>query len=81
MVISQAHRGSLGLTGLFSAKISSFRVEFITHPFSPNNPSIFFRTASSIFISGGHGLLNPSPASFRVASILDFVPIAISDIA
>jgi hypothetical protein len=43
--------------------------------------SIRFRTDSSILINGGHGLLNPSPASLRVASIPSFVPIAISEVA
>ena len=37
--------------------------------------------ASSILINGGHGLLNPSPASLRVASIPSFDPIAISKVA
>jgi hypothetical protein len=46
-----------------------------------NSASIFLRTVSSILIRGGHGLLNPSPASFRVASIPSFVPIAISEVA
>jgi hypothetical protein len=37
----------------------------------------FWRTSSLIRINGGHGLLKPSPASLRVASIPSFVPIAI----
>ena len=46
-----------------------------------NSASIFRRTSSLIRINGGHGLLNPSPASLRVASIPSFEPIAISDVA
>jgi len=34
-----------------------------------------------ILLTGGHGLLNPSPASLPVASMPIFVPIAISDVA
>src|SRR5438477_2211297 len=51
------------------------------HSFPPSSKLIFFRTVSSILINGGHGLLNPSPASFRVASIPSFVPMAISEVA
>ena len=46
-----------------------------------NKASILRRTSSLILINGGHGLLNPSPASLRVASIPSFVPIAISEVA
>lgn len=45
------------------------------------NLPIFCRTSSLILINGGHGLLKPSPASLRVASIPSFVPIAISEVA
>jgi len=46
---------------------------------SRKSSEIFVRTVSSIWINGGHGLLNPSPASLRVASTPSFVPIAISE--
>ena len=51
------------------------------HGLFPHSASIFRRTSSLILISGGHGLLNPSPASLCVASIPSFVPIAISEAA
>ena len=38
-------------------------------------------TASSILMSGDHGLLKPSPANLRGASIPSFVRIAISEVA
>jgi hypothetical protein len=46
-----------------------------------NNAAIFFRTDSSILISGGHVRLKPSPGSFFVASIPILLPIAISLVA
>ena len=52
---------------------------WIHHFYLLNRTSDFILSVSSILIRGGHGLLKSAPASCRVASILSFVPIAISD--
>ena len=59
----------------------SFYVSFHWISYRLKSFSTFAFTAASILINGGHGLLNPSPASLRVASIPSFVPIAISLVA
>ena len=43
-----------------------------------NSASIFFRTLSSILMSGGQGRLKPSPGSFFVKSMPSLLPLAIS---
>src|ERR1035441_4003428 len=54
------------------------------HPYQapfPNSESIFFRTASSILMSGGQARLKPSPGIFFVASKPILLPMAISLVA
>ena len=60
---------------------SWLKVESSSQRLPPNKESIFRRTSSFIFMSGGHGLLKPSPGNFFVASIPNFEPIAISEVA
>jgi hypothetical protein len=81
---SLAQGGTSLALGYFLSGFQPFHLEpshVGCYGFVLNCASIFRRTSSLILINGGHGLLNPSPASLRVASIPSFEPIAISEVA